>query len=75
MWNVGNNGYSWSSTSYDSGDHYRGMYLNFNVTELNPSNTTNRANGLQLRCLSAFISPLPFFIRNPGRRAISPRAA
>ncbi|WP_300730600.1 hypothetical protein [uncultured Rikenella sp.] len=51
------------------------MYLNFNVTELNPSNTTNRANGLQLRCLSAFISPLPFFIRNPGRRAISPRAA
>ena len=65
LWNVGNNGYSWSSTSYDSGDHYRGMYLNFNATELNPSNTTNRANGLQLRCLSVFISPLPFFYPEP----------
>ena len=65
LWYVGSNGYSWSSTSYDSDDHYRGMYLNFNVTELNPSNTTNRANGLQLRCLSVFISPLPFFYPEP----------
>ncbi|WP_294600437.1 hypothetical protein [uncultured Rikenella sp.] len=32
------------------------MYLNFNVTNLNPSNANNRAYGLQLRCLSAFIA-------------------
>ncbi|WP_299457633.1 hypothetical protein [uncultured Rikenella sp.] len=48
--NVGNNGYSWSSTV--SGTN--GMNLNFNVTWLNPSNANNRAYGFQLRCLSAF---------------------
>ncbi|WP_300728585.1 hypothetical protein [uncultured Rikenella sp.] len=52
LWGVGGNGYSWSSTSYGSGDHYRGMYLTFDVTELAPSYTAHRANGLQLRCLS-----------------------
>ena len=52
LWNVGNDGYSWSSTSYDSGDHYRGVYLFFRVTELYPSHMTYRAYGLQLRCLS-----------------------
>ncbi|WP_294600087.1 hypothetical protein [uncultured Rikenella sp.] len=49
---VGRNGYSWSSTSYDSGDHYRGMYLYFSATALYPSSTPDRAPGLQLRCLS-----------------------
>ena len=52
MWNVGNNGYSWSSTSYDSGDHYRGMYLNFGTQNLNPSSANYRGYGFQLRCLS-----------------------
>ncbi|WP_300681788.1 hypothetical protein [uncultured Rikenella sp.] len=52
MWNVGNNGYSWSSTSYDSGDHYRGMYLYFYATVLYPSYAAYRASGFQLRCLS-----------------------
>ncbi len=32
-----------------------GVYLDFNVTNLNPSYASNRAYGLQLRCLSAFI--------------------
>ncbi|WP_300828999.1 hypothetical protein [uncultured Rikenella sp.] len=49
---VGNSGYSWSSTSYGSGGHYRGMYLDFNATALYPCYTTYRAYGLQLRCLS-----------------------
>ncbi|WP_294600766.1 hypothetical protein [uncultured Rikenella sp.] len=52
MWHVGYYGYNWSSTSYDSGGHYRGMYLSFSATELNPSRATSRAYGLQLRCLS-----------------------
>ncbi|WP_300829596.1 hypothetical protein [uncultured Rikenella sp.] len=50
--NIGNSGFSWSSTSYDSDDHYPGMYLNFSVTYLNPSHASNRAYGFQLRCLS-----------------------
>ncbi len=49
---VGNHGYSWSSASYASVDHYRGMYLNFNATALYPSNADSRAYGFQLRCLS-----------------------
>ncbi|WP_299457479.1 hypothetical protein [uncultured Rikenella sp.] len=52
LWYVGNSGYSWSSTSYASGDHYRGMYLDFYATGLAPSTTPCRAYGLQLRCLS-----------------------
>ncbi|WP_294600753.1 hypothetical protein [uncultured Rikenella sp.] len=52
MWGIGSSGFSWSSTSYDSGDHYRGMYLYFNATVLNPSSPTYRAYGQQLRCLS-----------------------
>ncbi|WP_300850786.1 hypothetical protein, partial [uncultured Rikenella sp.] len=49
---VGKGGYSWSVTSYDSEDHYRGSYLDFYATWLNPSSTAYRAAGLQLRCLS-----------------------
>ncbi len=52
LWNVGNNGYSWSST--ESGTHAR--YLDFNTGGINPQASTNRANGLQLRCLQAFIA-------------------
>ena len=46
--NVGNNGFSYSSSVSGS----NGVYLNFNVTNLNPSNANSRAYGLQLRCLS-----------------------
>ncbi|WP_304708650.1 hypothetical protein [uncultured Rikenella sp.] len=52
LWRVGSNGYSWSSTSVDSGDHYRGVYLNFHVTWLHPSSASSRAYGYLLRCLS-----------------------
>ncbi|WP_297831865.1 hypothetical protein [uncultured Rikenella sp.] len=51
MWSVDNGGYGWSSTSYTS-DHCRGGYLDFGVTGLDPSSTTGRACGFQLRCLS-----------------------
>ncbi len=50
LWYVGSNGYNWSSTSYDSDDHYRSMYLHFGAKELNPSHMTGRAYGFQLRC-------------------------
>ncbi|WP_294596724.1 hypothetical protein [uncultured Rikenella sp.] len=49
---VGNGGYDWSVTVYDSGDHYRSSYLDFYATWFNPSSTAYRAAGLQLRCLS-----------------------
>ena len=49
--NVGNNGFSWSSSVSGS----NGVYLNFNTTNLNPSNVNNRAHGLQVRCLRVFI--------------------
>ncbi len=52
LWNVGNNGYSWSSTV--AGTNAR--FLNFNSGGLNPQNSNNRANGLQLRCLQVFIA-------------------
>ena len=45
--NVGNNGYSWSSSVSGS----NGFYLNFNTTNLNPSNANNRGHGFQVRCL------------------------
>lgn len=44
---VGERGYSWSSSV--SGTN--GLYLHFYATYLNPSSTTNRASGLQVRCL------------------------
>ncbi len=47
LMNVGNSGFSWSSSVSGS----NGVYLNFNATNLNPSNTNNRAFGLQVRCL------------------------
>lgn len=49
--NVGNEGSVWSGSV--SGTN--GCYLNFHATNLNPGNATNRANGLQVRCLQAFI--------------------
>ncbi|WP_298081218.1 hypothetical protein [uncultured Rikenella sp.] len=54
--NVGNNGYSWSSSFSGTS----GVFLNFNTQNLNPSNVNNRGHGLQLRCLSVFI---PFAVR------------
>ncbi|WP_294600986.1 hypothetical protein [uncultured Rikenella sp.] len=45
---VGNYGFSYSSSLSGS----NGVYLSFGVTHLNPSYTTDRASGLQLRCLS-----------------------
>ncbi len=55
---VGNNGYSWSSAV--SGTN--ALRLNFNSTNLDPSNATNRAHGFQVRCLQVFIGrAVPFF--------------
>ncbi|MDE5944260.1 MAG: hypothetical protein K2G93_01585 [Rikenella sp.] len=51
MYNVGRNGYSWSSTVTGS----NGYFLDFNYDWINPNNNNHRANGLQLRCLQAFI--------------------
>ncbi|MCC8062675.1 MAG: hypothetical protein LIO68_05465 [Rikenellaceae bacterium] len=51
---VGHNGYSWSSAV--SGTN--GVFLDFNSSWLNPSNANNRAHGLQVRCLQAFIGIL-----------------
>ncbi|WP_294599778.1 hypothetical protein [uncultured Rikenella sp.] len=41
---VGRSGYSWSRTKV--------VFLTFSIEELTPSSTTNRAFGVQLRCLS-----------------------
>ncbi|WP_294593900.1 hypothetical protein [uncultured Rikenella sp.] len=46
--NVGYHGFSYSSSV--SGNS--GVYLNFSVTDLNPSGTYYRGYGFQLRCLS-----------------------
>ncbi|WP_300853248.1 hypothetical protein [uncultured Rikenella sp.] len=45
---VGSSGFSYSSSVSGS----NGVYLNFSVTDLNPSRAHGRAYGLQLRCLS-----------------------
>jgi len=45
---VGNHGFSYSSSVSGS----NGVYLNFYVTYLNPSNANSRAYGFPLRCLS-----------------------
>ncbi len=50
--NVGHDGYSWSSSSVNSGDYYRDLDLSFNTQGLNPNSVHYRAYGLQLRCLS-----------------------
>ncbi|WP_300726922.1 hypothetical protein [uncultured Rikenella sp.] len=52
MWGVSNDGYNWSSTSVDSGNHYRSLYMGFGVAYLNPSTAHHRACGFPLRCLS-----------------------
>ncbi|WP_299457636.1 hypothetical protein [uncultured Rikenella sp.] len=39
-----------------------GRFLWFNTQDLDPSNTNNRANGRQLRCLSVFTGILLFCI-------------
>ena len=72
LMNVGNNGFSWSSAVSGS----NGVYLNFNATNLNPSNTNSRAFGLQVRCLQAFIGDVTagkygdvqFFLPAPSRQ-------
>ncbi len=45
---VGNRGYSWSSTANNT----NGMYLDFSATVLYPSYANFHAHGFQLRCLS-----------------------
>ncbi|MDE5944965.1 MAG: hypothetical protein K2G93_05190, partial [Rikenella sp.] len=47
MYNVGVNGFSWSSSASGS----NGYYLDFNYSRIVPNNLNNRANGFQLRCL------------------------
>ena len=49
LWNVGNNGYSWSST-IPTGSGYAHL-LDFDYSWLNPQSSNYRAYGLQLRCL------------------------
>jgi hypothetical protein len=49
--NVGSNGYYWSATPNGA----NGYNLNFNSTNVNPSNNNNRANGFSVRCVQAFI--------------------
>ncbi len=49
---VGYFGFSWSSAFYDSGDYYRGTYLNFSTQYLYPNDANVRVCGFQLRCLS-----------------------
>lgn len=44
--NVGSNGYNWSRTSKSSTNAYN---LNFNTSNVNPSNNNNRYNGRPLR--------------------------
>ena len=46
--NVGNYGFSWSSSFSGTG----GMFLNFDAQSLTSSYVGHRAHGLQLRCLS-----------------------
>ena len=44
--------------------------MNFNSTNLNPSNANNRAHGFQVRCLQAFTGTLIFIRRAaPGYRS------
>ncbi|WP_297830021.1 hypothetical protein [uncultured Rikenella sp.] len=50
--NVGYDGYSWSSSSVNSGDCYRDLDLGFNTQGLDSNSVHYRAYGLQLRCLS-----------------------
>ena len=50
--NVSEVGFSWSSAFYDSGDYYRGTYLNFSTQYLYPNDANVRVCGFQLRCLS-----------------------
>ena len=49
LYNVGNNGYSWSSSVPAGTNAY---YLNFNNTVLNPQNTTNKIYGNGVRCVA-----------------------
>ena len=63
LYGVGYAGYIWSSSIAGTIAHNLGFYYSW----LNPQNSNNRANGLQLRCLQAFIdasvlaSALPLF--------------
>ena len=47
LWNVGNLGYSWSSSVSNT----NGLYLGFSATWLITGNTNYRAFGFQVRCL------------------------
>ncbi len=51
MNNVGSNGYYWSSSPNNQSNGYN---LNFNSTNVNPSNNNNRANGFPARCVREF---------------------
>ncbi|WP_297628353.1 hypothetical protein [uncultured Rikenella sp.] len=46
--NTGSSGFSWSSTIRS----IYGQYFDLAMTSLYPSNSSGRAHGLQLRCLS-----------------------
>ena len=46
--NVGSNGYYWSASPNSQTNGYN---LNFNSSNVNPSNNNNRANGFPVRCV------------------------
>ncbi|MCH5305349.1 MAG: hypothetical protein J1E79_02580, partial [Rikenella sp.] len=52
LYSVGQRGYSWSSSVPPAWElSYRAYYLRFYYTVLHPQYISNRANGLQVRCL------------------------
>ncbi|WP_300828771.1 hypothetical protein [uncultured Rikenella sp.] len=48
MWNIGNGAYHWNAESH----LIHAVHLHFTAQELLPHNSTYRATGFQLRCLS-----------------------
>ena len=57
--NAGQNGYDWSSRSYSTTTN--AYNLNFNASDVNPSNYNNRWNGFPLRCLALCRGGVPIF--------------
>ena len=55
LWNPGNQANYWSRSSYSNANQARN--LNFNDSNVNPSNNTWRYNGFSLRCLFRVLVP------------------
>jgi len=63
FWNVGTNGYAWSSSSFAGQNPHCAGYLDIHATNVNPLNWTNRANAFPVRC----VQHLPGGRYAPGR--------